>query len=591
MPPTTYAPRPILDVAADLGLSGENVELYGKGKAKIALEALAALEAAPRGKGRLILVTAINPTPAGEGKTTTSIGLAMGLRRIGKNAVLALREPSLGPVFGVKGGGTGGGKASLVPADDINLHFTGDIHAITTAHNLLSALVDNSAYFRDEVVQPDRESTSSLDVVAAAAAARSSAMRTRSVDAQIDPRQITWGRALDMNDRFLRRCVVGMGGKANGVVREERFDITAASEVMAVMAMATDYADLEARLSRIVVGSTFGGKAVTAGDVGAAGAMTAILRDALKPNLVQTAEGGPAFVHCGPFANIAHGCNSVLATRLAIATGDYAITEGGFGFDLGGEKFLDIVCRQTGIWPRAVVIVATLRALRMHGGAPVKEAGEVNEARLQAGIAHLEKHLETAAMYGLPAIVTLNVFPNDTAEDIQMVVDAAARLGARAVRCDGFAKGGEGAIALAEAVAEVAEASDAAPPAPKYAYELTDDAETKIKKVARAVYGASDVAFTNQARKDLKRARSLGVADLPICMAKTQLSLTDDPAVVGRPTGFTITVREVRISAGAGFLVPLTGDVMTMPGLPRVPAARNVKLLPNGQIKGLMQND
>jgi formate--tetrahydrofolate ligase len=580
---TTFAPRPILDVALELGFSADDVELYGRGKAKVRLEAM---DRAARAKGRLILVTAINPTPAGEGKTTTSIGLAMGLRRLGRNAVLALREPSLGPVFGVKGGGTGGGKASLVPADDINLHFTGDIHAITTSHNLLSALVDNAVYFREEVVAPDRESTSSLDVVAAAAS-----RSRRSIDGQIDPRQITWGRALDMNDRFLRRCVVGMGGKANGVVREERFDITAASEVMAVMAMAKDYADLEARLARIVVGTTFGGKEVRAGDVGAAGAMTAMLRDALKPNLVQTAEGGPAFVHCGPFANIAHGCNSVLATKLAMATGDYAITEAGFGFDLGGEKFLDIVCRQLGIWPRAVVIVATLRALRMHGGAPVKEAAEPNEARLRAGIAHLEKHLETAAMFGLPPVVALNVFPTDSESDIRMVVDAAARLGARATRCDGFAKGGEGAIELAETVAAVADASDASPPAARYAYELSDDPETKMRKVARSVYGAADVAFTNQAKKDLKRVRALGGGELPICMAKTQLSLTDDPAVVGRPSGFTITVREVRLSAGAGFLVPLTGDVMTMPGLPRVPAARQVKLLPDGKIKGLMQND
>ena len=576
--------RPIAHVAADLGFSEEEIEPYGRGKAKIELAAVERLmaEGSARAKGRLILVTAINPTPAGEGKTTTSIGLAMGMRQMGKNAVLALREPSLGPVFGVKGGGTGGGKASLVPADDINLHFTGDIHAITTAHNLLSALVDNAAYFRDEFATDARETSGpSLDASA----------RKASLGGQLDPRQTTWGRAIDMNDRFLRRCVVGMGGKANGMLREERFDITAASEVMAILALSTDYADLEARLARIVVGATLGGRAVTAGDIGAAGAMTALLRDALKPNLVQTAEGGPAFVHCGPFANIAHGCNSVLATRLAMATGDYAVTEAGFGFDLGGEKFLDIVCRQMGVWPRAVVIVATLRALRMHGGAPVKEAAEPNDEQLEAGISHLEKHLETAAAYGLTPIVALNVFPTDREEDIRRVVDAAARLGAHAARSDVFARGGEGGRELAEVVSSVVDATDASPPPPRFVYDLADDAETKVRKIARTVYGAADVVFTGNAQKDLKRARKLGYGELPVCMAKTQLSLSDDPAVYGRPDGFTLTVREVRLSAGAGFLVPLTGDVMTMPGLPKNPAARNVRLLPGGQIKGLMQND
>jgi formate--tetrahydrofolate ligase len=577
-----HVPRPIARVAADLGFTEEEIEPYGRGKAKIELAAVERLTGSSPAKGRLILVTAINPTPAGEGKTTTSIGLAMGLRQMGKNAVLALREPSLGPVFGVKGGGTGGGKASLVPADDINLHFTGDIHAITTAHNLLSALVDNATYFRDELATDARDN-SGLSLEASA--------KKASLGGQLDPRQITWGRALDMNDRFLRRCVVGMGGKANGVVREERFDITAASEVMAILALSTSYADLEERLARIVVGSTFAGRAVTAGDIGAAGAMTALLRDALKPNLVQTAEGGPAFVHCGPFANIAHGCNSVLATRLAMATGDYAVTEAGFGFDLGGEKFLDIVCRQMGVWPRAVVIVATLRALRMHGGAPVKEAAEPDDERLRAGIAHLEKHLETAAAYGLTPIVALNVFPADREEDIRMVVDAAARLGARAARSDVFARGGEGGRELAQVVSEVVDATDARPPSPRFLYELEDDAETKVRKIARTVYGAADVSFTSVAAKDLKRVKKLGYGELPVCMAKTQLSLSDDPALYGRPDGFTLTVREVRLSAGAGFLVPLTGEVMTMPGLPKTPAARHVRLLPDGQIKGLMQND
>jgi formate--tetrahydrofolate ligase len=557
---TTFAPRPIQAVAHELGLADADIELYGRGKAKIELDAIGR---PATGKGRLILVTAINPTPAGEGKTTTSIGLAMGMRRLGKNAVLALREPSLGPVFGVKGGGTGGGKASLVPADDINLHFTGDIHAITTAHNLLSALLDNAIYFRDKVVD----------------------------GTEIDPRMVTWGRALDMNDRFLRNVIVGIGGKSHGTLREERFDITAASEIMAVLALAKDYTDLEERLARIVVGSTYDGKVVTAAQLGAAGAMTAVLRDALKPNLVQTAEGGPAIVHCGPFGNIAHGCNSILATKLAMQLGDYAITEGGFGFDLGGEKFLNIKCRAMGVWPRAVVLVATLRALKMHGGAPVKLAGEPDRVKLEKGLEHLEKHLENAAVYGLKPVVAINVFPNDTPEELALVREAAAKLGARVAPCEGFARGGEGALDLARAVCEVADATDADPPKPRFVYELADSAEEKIRKLARTIYGARDVAFTSVAEKDLKRARELGYGGLPICMAKTQLSLSDDPTVVGRPRDFVITVRGVRLSAGAGFLVPLTGEMMTMPGLPKTPAARHVKLLPDGKIKGLMQND
>ena len=556
----SFSPRPIADVAKDLGLGPDDYELYGRGKAKLDL---ALLERPPRAKGRLVLVTAINPTPAGEGKTTTSISLAMGLRRLGKNAVLALREPSLGPVFGVKGGGTGGGKASLTPADDINLHFTGDIHAITTAHNLLSALVDNSVYFGDVI--PEK--------------------------GEIDPRQVTWGRAMDMNDRFLRRCIVGLGGKASGTPREERFDITAASEIMAIMALATDHADLEKRLARVVIGQTYDGKTVTAGDIQAAGAMTAVLRDALKPNLVQTEEGGPAIVHCGPFGNIAHGCNSVIATRLAMSLGDYAITEAGFGFDLGGEKFLDIKCRLAGIWPRAVVIVATLRALKMHGGAPVKTCGEPDAEKLKRGIEHLEKHLETAHTFGLQPIVAINVFPNDTESEIEMVEKAVAGLGARLARSEGFGKGGEGALELARVVAEVVDATDVAPPSPRYVYEDKDAPEDKIRKIAHAVYGARDVIFTGLAEKNIMRARELGYAQLPVCMAKTQMSLTDDPTIFGRPRDVSITVREVRISAGAGFLVALTGDMMTMPGLPKAPASRGIKLLPNGRIKGLMQND
>ena len=556
----SFAPRPIAAVASDLGLGPDDYEMYGRGKAKLDL---ALLERPARGKGRLVLVTAINPTPAGEGKTTTSISLAMGLRRLGKNAVLALREPSLGPVFGVKGGGTGGGKASLTPADDINLHFTGDIHAITTAHNLLSALVDNSIYFGDVI--PEK--------------------------GEIDPRQVTWGRAMDMNDRFLRKCIVGLGGKTSGTPREERFDITAASEIMAIMSLASDHADLEKRLSRIVIGQTYEGKAVTAGDIQAASAMTAVLRDALKPNLVQTEEGGPAIVHCGPFGNIAHGCNSVIATRLAMNLGDYAITEAGFGFDLGGEKFLDIKCRLAGVWPRAVVIVATLRALKMHGGAPVKTCGEPDVEKLKKGIEHLEKHLETAQAFGLQPIVAINVFPNDTEGEIAMVEKAVAGLGARLARSEGFGKGGEGALELARVVSEVVDATDAAPPAPRYVYDDEDAAEEKIRKIAHTVYGAKNVVFTGVAEKNIMRVRELGYEKLPICMAKTQMSLTDDPTIYGRPRDFTITVREVRLSAGAGFLVALTGDMMTMPGLPKAPASRGIKLLSNGRIKGLMQND
>ena len=560
----SFAPRPITEVARELGLGDDEVDLYGKTKAKIALSALAR---PAKAKGRLILVTAINPTPAGEGKTTTSIGLAMGMRRLGKNAVLALREPSLGPVFGVKGGGTGGGKASLTPADDINLHFTGDIHAITTAHNLLSALIDNAIYFRDVVED------------------------AKGNKGEIDPRQVTWGRALDMNDRFLRGVIVGLGGKANGKPREDRFDITAASEIMAIVALAKDYADLEARLSRIVIGSTYEGMAVTAGMIQASAAMTAVLRDALKPNLVQTLEGGAAIVHAGPFGNIAHGCNSILATQLAMKLGDYAITEGGFGFDLGGEKFLNIKSRVARIWPRAIVLVATLRALKMHGGAPVKEAGNPNLAALEKGLPHLEKHIENAGIYGLSAIVAINVFPNDTEEELVLVESVAKKFGARMARCEGFAKGGEGAIDLAKTVCEVVDATDADPPRPKYVYELEDAPEEKIRKLAQKIYGAKDVIFAGTSDKDLKRIKDLGYEKLPICMAKTQLSLTDDPKVIGRPRDFTITVRGVRLSAGAGFLVVLTGDMMTMPGLPKIPASRNIKLLPDGTIKGLMQGD
>ncbi|GAC1572263.1 MAG: hypothetical protein NVS3B20_24100 [Polyangiales bacterium] len=411
-----FTPRPVAELANAMGIAAEHVELYGRDKAKIRLEA----NRGPRsGKGRLILVTAINPTPAGEGKTPPSIALAMGMRRIGKNAVLALREPSLGPVFGVKGGGTGGGKASLVPTDDINMHFTGDIHAITSAHNLLSALIDNAIHFDTHLLPRDARNGTAVRNEHASEAPEAADT--------LDPRMVTWGRALDMNDRALRKCIVGLGGKANGVPREEHFDITAASEIMAILALSSDVRDLTARLGRIVVGTSHQGHAVTARQLSAASAMTAVLRDALKPNLVQTSEGGPAFVHCGPFGNIAHGCNSVLATDLAMRFGDYAITEAGFGFDLGGEKFLDIKCRQQGIWPRMLVIVATLRALKMHGGAKVLSAAEPSEERLRKGLEHLEQHLENARTYGLDALVAINVFPQDTAAELSLVEALAAR--------------------------------------------------------------------------------------------------------------------------------------------------------------------
>jgi formate--tetrahydrofolate ligase len=556
----TLQPQSIEAVARELGLDPDRLIPWGRQKAKIELSAL---EGEPRGKGRLILVSAINPTPAGEGKTTTAIGLAMGMRRLGKKTALCLREPSLGPVFGVKGGGTGGGKASLVPSDDINLHFTGDLHALTAAHNLLSAMIDNAIHFRERVGQTEG----------------------------VDPRRVTWGRALDMNDRSLRNVIVGLGGPSGGVARSDRFDITAASEIMAIAALATGPEDLERRLARILVGESYDRKPITAGDLGASSAMTAVLRDALMPNLVQTAEGGPAIVHLGPFANIAHGCNSVIATRLGLQLGDYTVTEAGFGMDLGGEKFLDIKCRALGVWPRLVVLVATLRALKMHGGVAVKEASRPNPEALLRGLEHLDHHLATLQRYGLPAVVAVNRFPDDSDEELRQIEEAARARGATAVRSEGFARGGEGTLDLARIVSDLADQGDASPPAPRYMYELTDPLDQKIRKIARGVYGADDVAFSTQALKDIERIRSLGHGDVPVCMAKTQLSLSDDPSRVGRPSGFTLQVRELRLSAGAGFAVALTGDILTMPGLPRVPAAHRIRLLPDGRITGLMQND
>ncbi len=530
--------HPITDVADALGLHADDLVLFGRDKAKVALTAL---ERPKKGAGKLVLVSAINPTPAGEGKTTTSIGLAMGLRRLGVRAVLALREPSLGPVFGVKGGATGGGLARIEPAASINLHFTGDLHAITAAHNLLAAMVDNALHFRTS---------------------------------RLDPRRTSWGRALDMNDRSLRSVIVGLDGE--GVPRETRFDITAASEVMAVLCLASDLDDLRARLGRIVVGAGTDGKPVTAGELGAAEAMTALLVEALQPNLVQTLEGGPAFVHGGPFANIAHGCNSLLATRMALHYGDVVVTEAGFGFDLGAEKFLDIKCRVGGLWPDATVIVATLRALRAHGGP---------EASLTLGLANLERHLDTAAGYGLPAVVAINVFPDDAPEDLAQVAAAVAARGSVAVPCTGFRDGGAGGEELARAVQKALETPSSGA---RFAYALEDAYPDKLHAIATKVYGADGVDFEPAARAALERF-DRAFPGLPVCVAKTQYSVSDNAKKLGRPTGFRVTVREARLAAGAGFVVALLGEMVTMPGLPKEPSALRVKVDSNGRIRGLMQ--
>ncbi|MCY1081054.1 formate--tetrahydrofolate ligase [Archangium lansingense] len=547
--------RPIAEVGAELGLSPEDVLPWGRDRAKVSLEALDRRSH----QGRLVLVSAINPTPPGEGKTTMSVALAMGLRRRGRRAVAALREPSLGPVFGVKGGGTGGGEASLEPAADINLHFTGDLHAITSAHNLLAALVDNTVYYGHPVA--------------------------------LESTRVRWRRALDMNDRFLRNVIVGLGGRAHGVPRETAFDITAASEVMAILALAGNLQDLEARLSRIVVGQAPDGSAVRAKDVEAAAAMVALLKDALMPNLAQTREGGPALVHAGPFGNIAHGCSSVVGTRLALTYADEVVTEAGFGFDLGAEKFLDIKCRSAGLWPRGVMVVVTLRALKYHGGAALAKVAEPDREALARGFDHLEKHLESVAAFGLPAVLCVNRFPQDSEPELDELRAFAKARGVGIAVCDSFSRGGEGALELADAVLAMLDATDEAPPKPRFLYTLEQPPEEKIRAIARTVYGADDVAFTPGAVKDLEAVRALGGAGLPVCMAKTHLSLSDDPAKQGRPRGFTLTVREVRLSAGAGFLVALTGELLTMPGLPREPSARRIVVHGDGRITGLMQGE
>ncbi|WP_416198555.1 MAG: formate--tetrahydrofolate ligase [Sporanaerobacter sp.] len=541
---------PIVEVAKKVGLEEDDLELYGKYKAKVSLDVLKRMENKPNGK--LILVTAINPTPAGEGKTTVNIGLSMGLNKIGKTAISALREPSLGPCFGVKGGAAGGGYAQVVPMEDINLHFTGDIHAITTANNLLSTLIDNHIHQGNQL--------------------------------NIDPRRITWKRVMDMNDRALRNIVIGLGGKPNGVPREDGFDITVASEIMAILCLSNDLQDLKERIGNIIVAYNYGGEPVYARDLNAAGPLALLLKDAIKPNLVQTLENTPVFIHGGPFANIAHGCNSVLATKMALKLAEYTVTEAGFGADLGAEKFFDIKCRFAGLKPDAAVIVATVRALKNHGGVPKEELNIENLEALKKGFENLEKHIENVQKYGVPAVVAINEFPTDTEAEVEYVINRCRELGAEAVLTQVWAKGGLGGEELARKVVEVVE-SKPSQFAPLYDVNLT--IKEKIETIAKEIYGADGVEFTQKCIKDIKQIEKLGLDKMPICMAKTQYSLSDDPKLIGRPKGFEIEVRQIRISAGAGFLVALTGDIMTMPGLPKVPAANNMDILPNGEIVGL----
>ena len=544
--------HPIADIAATAGIDESYLEQYGRYKAKIDPQLLK--DRAERPDGKLILVTAINPTPAGEGKTTTSVGLADGLRKIGKNAVAALREPSLGPVFGVKGGAAGGGYAQVVPMEDINLHFTGDFHAIGAANNLLAAMLDNHIQQGNAL--------------------------------GIDIKQITWKRCVDMNDRQLRQIVDGLGGRIQGVPREDGFDITVASEVMAVLCLASDITDLKARLGRMIVAYTFDGKPVTAHDLKAEGAMTALLKDALKPNLVQTLEGTPTLIHGGPFANIAHGCNSVTATRMALKLGDYVVTEAGFGADLGAEKFLDIKCRLAGLRPNAVVIVATVRALKSHGGVPKAELNTENLDALEKGLPNLLHHVNTIrSTYHLPCVVAINAFPTDTEAELQLVEEKCRELGVRAVLSEVWAKGGEGGKALAEEVVRLCEQPSAE--AFTFSYPTDTTLVNKLNAIVQRVYGGAQAVLTPAAQKQAERLTELGFGDLPVCMAKTQYSLSDDPTLLGAPKDFAVTVRSLKVSAGAGFIVALTGDIMTMPGLPKVPAAEKIDVDENGRITGL----
>lgn len=541
---------PIKDVAGQIGLSEDDLELYGKYKAKISLETIRKLE--NNQDGKLILVTAINPTPAGEGKTTTMIGLAQAMNKIGKKTIVAMREPSLGPCFGIKGGAAGGGYAQVVPMEDINLHFTGDIHAITTANNLISAMLDNSLQQGNPL--------------------------------NIDERQIVWKRVVDLNDRALRHIVVGLGGKVNGVPREDGFDITVASEIMGILCLANDLSDLKSRVARIIVAYTRDGSPVTIEDLKATGAVTLLLKDAIKPNLVQTLDHTPVFVHGGPFANIAHGCNSVMATKLALKLAPYTVTEAGFGADLGAEKFLDIKCRQAGLKPDAVVIVATVRALKMHGGMDKKELANENLEALRKGIANLEKHIENIAKYGLPAIVAINAFPTDTKAELDLLEEICNAKGVKVALSEVWAKGADGGIELANGLIDLLENKESNF---KPIYDLNLPIEEKIKTIAREIYGADDVIFTKKAKTNIKKLTDLGLDKLPICIAKTQYSLSDDASLLGRPTGFNIEINDLIPNTGSGFLVAISGDIMRMPGLPKVPAANNMDILEDGEIVGL----
>ena len=540
----------ITDVAAKLGISEDDIELYGKYKAKLSYDLIRRVK--DKKDGKLILVTAITPTPAGEGKSTTTVGLAQGLAKLGKKVIVALREPSLGPCMGIKGGAAGGGYSQVVPMEDINLHFTGDFHAITSAHMLLAAMLDNHIQQGNAL--------------------------------NIDPRRIAWKRVVDMNDRELRNIVVGLGGKAHGVPRQDGFDITVASEVMAILCLASSLHDLKERLAKVIVAYDYNGKPVTAGQIKAQGAMAALLKDAVKPNLVQTLENVPAIIHGGPFANIAHGCNSVMATQTGMKLADYTITEAGFGADLGAEKFFDIKCRYAGLKPDATVIVATVRALKMHGGVPKTDLKTPNVEAVKKGLVNLEKHIENVKKFGVPCVVAINIFAQDTAEELEAVREHCAKHGVNVALSDVFAKGGEGGIDLAKEVIALADSGES-----KFApiYPLDMSLKGKIETIAKEIYGADGVNYTKEADKALKEFEELGYGNLPICMAKTQYSFSDDPALLGRPSGFKITIRNCRIAAGAGFIVVLTGDVMTMPGLPKVPAAEKIDVSDDGVISGL----
>ena len=544
-------PLPIMDIAAKAGIDEQFVEQYGRTKAKIDLSFRESRKDSP--DGNLILVTAITPTPAGEGKTTTTIGLADGLRKIGRRSILALREPSMGPVFGVKGGAAGGGYAQVIPMEEINLHFTGDFHAISAANNLLAAMIDNHIFQGNEL--------------------------------GINPTSVVWRRCVDMNDRQLRFVVDGLGGAKNGVPREDGYDITVASEVMAILCLSTSVSDLKERLGRIIIGYSYEGNAVTAADLKAAGAMTAILKDALKPNLVQSLEGTPAFIHGGPFANIAHGCNSVLATKMALKCGDYICTEAGFGADLGAEKFMDIKCRTTGLRPKAVVVVATVRALKMHGGLKKDSLGSEDLEALDKGLPNLLRHVSVMTdVYKIPCVVAVNRFPTDTEAELELVARRCRELGVNAVLSEVWGKGGEGGIARAEEVVRLCKRESSL----ELTYEDSDSIETKISKVVRRIYGGSSVSYAPGVRTKIKRLEAAGFASVPVCMAKTQYSFSDDPKKLCAPTGFTVTVRDVKISAGAGFMVVYTGEIMTMPGLPKVPQATVIDVDESGKITGLM---